>query len=204
PRNGSPVSSAEEAPGLSLVILTPRDDVAVHAPDPLCTEPLVTSGTPHLHAGVVEATGVVGPLVLPGETGCAGCLDQDRTDRDPVWPRLVAQWRSGRARRVGACDVTLATAVAGLAAAHALAFLDGGSPSATGTRWEASLPGLNWHSRPVWPHPACACGAAGRGEGEHSSGEGRARATMAVQGPRTERRRETGAARPTGTWRAHV
>ncbi|MFD9098771.1 TOMM precursor leader peptide-binding protein [Streptomyces collinus] len=209
PSSGAPHSPGScrfpaEAPGLSLVILTPRDDVAVHAPDPFSAGPLVTSGTPHLYAGVVEATGVVGPLVLPGETGCAGCLDQDRTDRDPLWPRLVAQWRSGRARRAGACDVALATAVAGLAAAHALAFLDGESPSGTGTRWEASLPGLNWHSRPVWPHPACTCGAAKAAEGEHSSGNGEGRATMAVQGPRTQRRRETGAARPTGTWRAHV
>ncbi|MFC9282939.1 TOMM precursor leader peptide-binding protein [Streptomyces collinus] len=203
PAPDSPGSSAR-TPGLSLVILTPRDDVAVHAPDPFSAEPLVTSGTPHLYAGVVEATGVVGPLVLPGETGCAGCLDQGRTDRDPVWPRLVAQWRSGRARRAGACDVALATAVAGLAAAHALAFLDGESPSGTGTRWEASLPGLNWRSRPVLPHPACACGAAEAAEGEHSFGNGERRATMAVQGPRTQRRRETGAARPTGTWRAHV
>ncbi|MGW0417135.1 TOMM precursor leader peptide-binding protein, partial [Streptomyces collinus] len=200
---GSSRSSAE-APGLSLVILAPRDDVAVHAPDPFSAGPLVASGTPHLYAGVVEATGVVGPLVLPGETACAGCLDQGRTDRDPVWPRLVAQWRSGRARRTGACDVALATTVAGLAAAHALAFLDGESPSGTGTRWEASLPGLTWHSRPVWPHPACACGAAEAARGEHSSGNGEPRATMAVQGPRTQRRRETGAARPTGTWRAHV
>ncbi|GHI05125.1 thiamine biosynthesis protein ThiF [Streptomyces cellostaticus] len=193
-----------EDPGLSLVILTARDDVAVHAPDPFAAEPLMASGTPHLYAGVVEATGVVGPLVLPGETACAGCLHQDRTDRDPAWPRLIAQWRSGKARQVGPCDLALATAVAGLAAAHALAFLDGESPSSAGARWEASLPGLNWRSRPVWPHSACGCGAVEKGKGEHSSTGGEPRETMAVQRPSTERRRETGAARPTGTWRAHV
>ena len=193
-----------DEPGLSLVILAPRDDVAVHAPDPFAAEPLMASGTPHLYAGVVEGTGVVGPLVLPGGTSCAGCLQQDRTDRDPAWPRLVAQWRSGNARRVGACDLALATAVAGLAAAHALAFLDGESPSSAGTRWEASLPGLTWHSRPIWPHLACGCGAAERGKGEHSSMNGEPRATMAVRRPSPEQRREAGALRPTGTWRAHV
>ncbi|MFF2199541.1 TOMM precursor leader peptide-binding protein [Streptomyces sp. NPDC058145] len=193
-----------DEPGLSLVILAPRDDVAVHAPDPFAAEPLMASGTPHLYAGVVEGTGVVGPLVLPGGTSCAGCLQQDRTDRDPAWPRLVAQWRSGNARRVGACDLALATAVAGLAAAHALAFLDGESPSSAGTRWETSLPGLTWHSRPIWPHPACGCGAAERGKGEHSSMNGEPRATMAVRRPSPEQRREAGALRPTGTWRAHV
>jgi bacteriocin biosynthesis cyclodehydratase domain-containing protein len=202
-RPHSPGSGAED-PGLSLVILTPRDDVAVHAPDPFTAEPLMASGTPHLYAGVVEGTGVVGPLVLPGESSCAGCLQEDRTDRDPAWPRLISQWRSGRARQVGACDLTLATAVAGLAAAHALAFLDGESPSAVGVRWEVSVPGLSWHSRPVWPHPACGCGAAERGKREHSATAGQPRETMAVQRPSTERRREAGAARPTGTWRAHV
>ncbi|MFE1884772.1 TOMM precursor leader peptide-binding protein [Streptomyces diastatochromogenes] len=204
PRRTGSARCGTEDPGLSLVILTPRDDVAVHTPDPFAAEPLMASGTPHLYAGVVEGTGVVGPLVLPGETSCAGCLHQDRTDRDPAWPRLVAQWRSGKARRVGACDLALATTVAGLAAAHALAFLDGASPSSAGARWETSLPGLNWRSRPVQPHPACGCGAVERGKGEHSSTDGEPRETMAVQRPSTERRRKAGATRPTGTWRAHV
>ncbi|MFB0618360.1 TOMM precursor leader peptide-binding protein [Streptomyces sp. AGS-58] len=202
-RTPSPGPGTEE-PALSLVILAPRDDVAVHAPDPFTAEPLMASGTPHLYAGVVEGTGVVGPLVLPGESGCARCLHEDRTDRDPVWPRLIAQWRSGRARRIGACDLALATTVAGLAAAHALAFLDGESPSSAGARWEVSVPGLTWHARPVRPHPACGCGAAERAKREDSSTMEGSRATMAVQRPSTERRRVAGAARPTGTWRAHV
>ncbi|MGV4987504.1 TOMM precursor leader peptide-binding protein [Streptomyces sp. NRAIS4] len=205
PRHAHSPGSGAQDPGLALVILAPRDDVAVHAPDPANAEPLMASGTPHLYAGVVEGTGVVGPLVLPGESGCAGCLHLGRRDRDPAWLRLTAQWRCARSRRVGACDLTLATAVAGLAAAHALAFLDGESPSSTGTRWEVSTPGLDWHSRPVRPHPACGCGAAQRGKkGEHSSTGGGPRETMAVQRPSTERRRKAGAARPTGTWRAHV
>ncbi|MET7288304.1 ThiF family adenylyltransferase [Streptomyces sp. NPDC005573] len=200
--------SGTDGPGLSLVVLAPRDDVAVHAPDPFTAAPLMASGTPHLYAGVVEGTGIAGPLVLPGETSCARCLHEHRTDRDPAWPRLVAQWRSGRARRVGACDLALATAVAGLAAAHALAFLDGMSSSGAGTRWETSLPALTWRSRLVRPHPACDCGALGegpeKGKREHSSTNAGSRATMAVQRPSTERRRRAGAPRPTGTWRAHV
>ncbi|MFF7748119.1 TOMM precursor leader peptide-binding protein [Streptomyces sp. NPDC007971] len=204
PRRTDSSPGGTQHPGLALVILTPRDDVAVHAPTPSAAEPLIAAGTPHLYAGVVEATGVVGPLVLPGETGCAGCLEEGRADRDPAWPRLIAQWRSGKARQVGPCDLTLATAVAGLAAAHALAFLDGESPSSTGARWETSLPGLNWHSRPVWPHAACGCGALEKGKGEHSSTGAEPRETMAVQRPSTKRRRKAGATRPTGTWRAHV
>lgn len=196
--------SGADEPGFSLVILTPRDDVAVHAPSP--DDPLVTSGTPHLYAGVVEGTGVVGPLVLPGVTSCAGCLHQGRTDRDPVWPRLVAQWRSGsgRAPQVRPCDLALATTVAGLTAAHALSFLDGRVPSSAGARWEVSLPALNWHARPVWAHPACPCGAAEKGKGEHTSKGEESHETMAEQGPSKELPGRADAARPAGTWRTHV
>lgn len=193
-----------DGPGFSLVVLAPRDDVAVHAPHPGTAEPLLASGTPHLYAGVVEGTGVVGPLVLPGETGCAGCLQQHRVDRDPAWPRLVAQWRSGGRRGVGACDLALATTVAGLAAAHALAFLDGRVPSSAGTRWEVAAPALHWQSRPVPAHPGCVCGAAQKGKEEHPSGDGLVRATMGGQGPPEESRRQVDAKRSAGTWRAHV
>ncbi|MEV8597103.1 TOMM precursor leader peptide-binding protein [Streptomyces sp. NPDC052012] len=204
PRRTARSRLAQEDPGFSLVVLAPRDDVAVHAPDPLSAEALLSSGTPHLYAGVVEGTGVVGPLVLPGETSCAGCLQQDRTDRDPAWPRLVAQWRSGRQRRTVACELTLATTVAGLAAAHALAFLDGRVPSSADARWEVSVPHLTWHARPVWPHPACPCGAAEKGKGEHTSGEGPSHETMAMHGPSEGSLHEADAQRPAGTWRAHV
>ncbi|MFJ3887095.1 TOMM precursor leader peptide-binding protein [Streptomyces rubrogriseus] len=205
PRRSPTAPPEESAPGLSLVIVAPRDDVAVHTPDPTAAESLMASGTPHLYAGVVEGTGVVGPLVLPGETGCAGCLHAERTDRDPAFPRLVAQWRSGRPHREPPpCDLALATTVAGFAAAQALAFLDGRTPSGTGARWEVSLPGLRWQVRPVGPHPSCPCGAARKGKQEHIPEDGGWRATMAGQGPSAEVRQEAEPARPAGTWRAHV
>ncbi|MFF4524603.1 TOMM precursor leader peptide-binding protein [Streptomyces bluensis] len=193
-----------EDPGFSLVILAPRSGVDVHAPDPVAAEPLIASGTPHLYAGVVEGTGVVGPLVLPGETGCAGCLEQGRADRDACWPRLVAQWRSGRQRQVEACDLALASAVAALAAGHALAFLDGQVPSSAGARWEVSSPGFDWHSRPVWAHPACPCAAAEKGNREHTSENGEPHETMAGQQRSTSLSRTAHTARRSGTWRAHV
>ncbi|MFJ5775875.1 TOMM precursor leader peptide-binding protein [Streptomyces sp. NPDC093094] len=208
PRGTSRSPLEEPEQGLSLVVLAPRDDAAVHAPLPSAAESLMDSGTPHLYAGVVEATGVVGPLVLPGETGCAGCLHQQRTDRDPVWPRLVAQWHSGRPPRARACDLTLATTVAGLAAAHALAFLDGRTPSSAGARWEVSLPALQWHARPVWGNTGCPCGAATRdgreGNQEHTSETGDPHATMVRQRSSAKSVGTAGAALPTGTWRAHV
>jgi bacteriocin biosynthesis cyclodehydratase domain-containing protein len=203
-RHGGRAPAGDDESGHSLVILCPRDDIAVHAPDPSAAAGLIASGTPHLYAGVVEATGVVGPLVLPGRTSCAECLHLGRTDRDETWPRLVAQWRSGKPRHVRPCDLTLATTVAGLAAAHALAFLDGESPSSAGARWEVSAPALNWHGRPVWPHPACPCGAAPQAVADHTSEEGGPRETMAGQRPSSTPCRQAAAARLAGTWRTHV
>ncbi|MFJ7342224.1 TOMM precursor leader peptide-binding protein [Streptomyces sp. NPDC101110] len=204
PRRPAAEAPPEEGdPGFSLVVLAPRDDVAVYAPDPALAEPLMAAGTPHLYAGVVEGTGIVGPLVLPGETGCAGCLHERRADLDAAWPRLVAQWRSGRQRQVPPCDLTLATTVAGLAAAHALTFLDGRASSSAGARWECSVPGLQWRARPVRVHPQCPCAASERGNGEHLSEDGGSHETMAVQRP-SEQCREAEAERPAGTWRAHV
>ncbi|MFI2430839.1 TOMM precursor leader peptide-binding protein [Streptomyces sp. NPDC018693] len=216
PRRTTGPTSEVGTPGFSLVLLTPRDDVSVHAPDPSAAAPLIDSGIPHLYAGVVEGTGTVGPLVLPGETGCAGCLQQTRIDRDPTWPRLVAQWRSGGPRPARPCDLPLATTVAGLAAAHALTFLDGHSPASTGARWEISAPTLQWHARPVWAHPACPCRAAekagesgeessgGKGKGEHTPMDTESHETMAEQRHSKELRRTAHSTRQAGTWRAHV
>ncbi|WP_436946243.1 ThiF family adenylyltransferase [Streptomyces sp. SudanB25_2051] len=164
-RDASPDGPAGRGhePALSLVVVAPRDGLAAYAPDPAVADAWVETGTPHLFAGVLEATGVVGPLVVPGETACARCVESGRADADPAWPRLLAQWRSGR--RGGAAptgDVGLVAAVAGLAAAHALAFLDGGAPASAGARWEASSPLLEWRARRLRPHEACPCGAAGR------------------------------------------
>ncbi|NEB37796.1 ThiF family adenylyltransferase [Streptomyces sp. SID14515] len=174
-----PAGSAGQPPGLSLIVVAPRDGLAVYAPVVDTAGPWIASGTPHLYAGVIEATGVVGPLVLPGGTGCAGCLELHRADRDPQWPRMLAQWRSGRRGAVPACDLGLATAVAGLAAAHALAFLDGDLPTSTGARWEAALPLLDWRSEPIGPHADCSCGAAGGATRERASGGVPAQDTMA-------------------------
>ncbi|MFD5728690.1 ThiF family adenylyltransferase, partial [Streptomyces sp. NPDC058368] len=170
---------AGHEPGLSLIVVAPRDGLSAYVPDPGTAEPWISSGTPHLYAGVMEATGFVGPLVLPGGTACAGCLQLHRRDRDPQWPRMLAQWQSGRRGAAQACDLGLATAVAGLAAAHALAFLDGELPVSTGARWEAALPLLDWRSERIGAHLDCSCGAAGHTEGVRASEAGTAHDTMA-------------------------
>ncbi|EMF02570.1 ThiF family adenylyltransferase [Streptomyces mobaraensis NBRC 13819 = DSM 40847] len=168
--------AGEFAPPLALTVFAPRDGVAVWAPDPAGAREAMAAGAPHLYAGVAEATGVVGPLVLPGRSACAECLALGRAERDAAWPRMVAQWKSGRRAEVPSCDMALATVVAGLTVSWALAFLDGGSAAGVGARLELALPGPDWSSRPVEPHPRCPCGAARSPEG------GRARAAGAPHG----------------------
>lgn len=136
-------------------------DFVVLAPPPETArvwggEALVSARIPHLAARLVELSGIVGPLVIPGRTSCLRCLDLHRCDRDPAWPRVVAQ-AEHRRTGVAACDVTLATQVAALAAQQVLAHLDGFSPATVDGTIEVSLPfGLarrrSWH-----PHPACGC-----------------------------------------------
>ncbi|UED84304.1 ThiF family adenylyltransferase [Streptomyces profundus] len=150
----------EETTGPRLVILAPREGLAAYVPDPVRAEELMAERTPHLYAGVVEATGFVGPLVLPGITTCANCLLRTLTDREPAWPLLVAQWRNGRAPGIPACDSALATAVAGLTACSALAFIDGHGPQSPHTRTELVLPGPTMTSHTFDAHPDCPCGAA--------------------------------------------
>ncbi|OPF78771.1 hypothetical protein VT50_0218650 [Streptomyces antioxidans] len=170
--------TASAEPGLALVVIAPRDGLAAYAPDPEQTRPLLSSGTPHLYAGVIEATGVVGPLVVPGITPCVGCASAGRAEREPVWPRMLAQWRSGRRRTAPACDTALAMVVAGLTAVQALAFLDGRPSGGAGVRWELALPSLIWEARPIEAHPECGCGAAGEEDAVYASATEAPHATM--------------------------
>lgn len=156
-----PARGGRPAGAVSLVVLAPRDGLAAYAPDPEVARGCREAGIPHVYAGVLEGTGVVGPLVLPGGSACAGCLAAGRAEREPEWPRMLAQWRAGGDREgVAACDVALATMVSGLTAAHALTFLDGRLPACTGARLEFALPGLGWDLTKLDPHPKCGCGAA--------------------------------------------
>jgi hypothetical protein len=121
---------------------------------------LVRDGTAHLLAEVRGATGVVGPLVLPGRTACLRCLDLTRSDLDPVWPALAAQLGpDGRDRQ--ACDMALAVQVAGQAAQQVLAMLDGTvDPATLGGTLEMTLPDHRWRRR-TWPvHADCGCAGA--------------------------------------------
>ena len=138
----------------------PRPDLAVLVDGYLPELPgsLMAGGVVHLAAAASEAIGVVGPLVIPGQTACLSCVDMARTDRDPAWPLILAQI-SGRAPQPAACAAVLAAAVAAQATAQALAFLDRAGPAAAvinGTL-ELVLPDWQWRRHSWIPHRHCRC-----------------------------------------------
>jgi bacteriocin biosynthesis cyclodehydratase domain-containing protein len=119
---------------------------------------LVAGRIPHLAVLAGEAIGVVGPLVIPGQTSCLRCLDYVRAANDPSWPLILAQLATRRAEPA-ACDAVLTAAVAAQAAAQALIAIDQ-APAATATingTLELVLPDWRWRRRTWQPHPACPC-----------------------------------------------
>jgi ThiF family len=125
--------------------------------DPLAAE-LVGAGVPHLVATVRGQTGVVGPFVVPGRTGCLRCADLHRRDADPAWPLLAAQLTAEEQPPGGATTTCLLTAVT--AAVQVLAHLDGaGAPVTLGATVELRPPDLAPRVRLWPPHPGCGCGA---------------------------------------------
>jgi bacteriocin biosynthesis cyclodehydratase domain-containing protein len=114
---------------------------------------------PHLAVSASEAVGVVGPLVLPGQSACLRCLDLTRAERDPAWPLILAQLSAQPGADPPGCDTVLATTVAAQAVAQALAFIDedGQAPAVTNGTLELVLPGWQWRRRTWQPHPRCGC-----------------------------------------------
>jgi hypothetical protein len=151
------IRSTPPAPGRrpDLVVLASTEPV-----DTTLRTALAGGRVAHVVAGVRETTAVIGPLVLPGHTGCLRCGDLHRADRDPAWPVVAAQLVGIRRRREEPCGVVLATVAASLAALQCLAHLDGRPAAATGASLELSL--TDWRlRRRSWPaHPRCDCGAA--------------------------------------------
>lgn len=129
-------------------------------PDPGRATELRAARIPHLPVRALGGHGAVGPLVLPGRTGCLRCADLHRTAADPHWPTLSAQL----CRRPQEADLCTTLAVAALAAGqvvHALGWADAArwAPPVWGAVVELdSLRGALTRSRSR-PHPDCGCGA---------------------------------------------
>lgn len=141
---------------------SPADLVVLTRPwaasDPVARE-VHRAGVPHLIATVRGDTGVVGPLVVPGRTGCLSCADLRRRDADPMWPRLAAQLTSGDPPPSGATVTCLLTAAT--AAVQVLAYVDGSAaPATVDATIELRPPDLTPRLRSWPPHPDCGCRSA--------------------------------------------
>jgi hypothetical protein len=157
---GTPPTPPRGTSRMALISGGKRPDLAVLVGlhDPELASALVRERVPHLAASASEAIGVVGPLVVPGQSACLRCLDLTRADRDPAWPLILAQL-AGREPHPAACDAALATAVAAQAASQALAFVDRATPASAvvnGTL-ELVLPDWQWRRRTWPPHHKCSC-----------------------------------------------
>lgn len=135
-------------------------DLVVLARPWAASDPLVRgyhrAGRPHLIATVRGQTGIVGPLVVPGRTGCLRCGDLHRRDADPRWPDLAAQLTADDPPPSGATVTCLLTAV--VAAVQALAYIDGGeAPAVLDATLEIHPGHLVPQVRRWEPHPACGC-----------------------------------------------
>lgn len=139
------------------------NDLAIVAPASALPLPEVLMDVrrqPHLLVSVRETAAYVGPFVLPARTSCLRCVELSRGERDPRWPALAAQLVSST-KMVEPCEVALATTAAGIAAMHALAWLDTGElPPSAGGVLEIDAVGIV-RRRSVTAHPTCGCGAAG-------------------------------------------
>ena len=159
PRNGAVARAVHDvAPDVQTPPAGGPVDLVVlveqHVTDPAAHRPLVTDAVPHLSVVVREASVLVGPLVRPGRTPCLRCLDLHRTDADPDWPALAAQLAC---RPGDAAESVVAAVAASLAAAQAVAFLDGRTPTVEGATLEVPLPDAVPRLARWATHPACGC-----------------------------------------------
>lgn len=154
--HGRPGASGSGGPWPERPDLLVLSDTLV--PDPALVADLMRARVPHLQVRIRDGSGIVGPLVLPGETACLRCADLYRTAAEPAWPQLAAQLLG----RVGCASPAMAALTAALAlreietVARGRAERPPASLNAT-LEWDPDLPRLD---RRTWPpHPDCGCGA---------------------------------------------
>ncbi|MCU1574335.1 MAG: hypothetical protein JWO93_2417 [Micrococcaceae bacterium] len=150
-------------PGLRAVDLAIA--VGFDAPDPAVCARLLTGDQAHLLVLLREQDGTVGPLVVPGETACAECVQWHHADADPGWPEVRRQLTEQEQHApMRPEDSSLAVSLAGLAARHALVFLDGlHRPSSWSAVLTLRCADGAWSRREYHPHPGCGCQFQGMG-----------------------------------------
>ncbi|MER3389443.1 MAG: hypothetical protein RJQ01_05360 [Microcella sp.] len=135
-------SARASAPAVDAAVL-----VSHHVADPVEHLTWLRRDIPHLPVVFGERAVTIGPLVVPGESPCLACLEQQRADVDPAWPAIGSQLWGRRAAAESGLTATLA-ALEALTLLRRLAAGRGGSGMSirldviddvrTVTQWAAS------------------------------------------------------------------
>lgn len=120
---------------------------------------------PHLFVLLREQDGTIGPLVVPGETACAECVDRNRTVVDPQWLDVSSQLAAKAAHPPGRKpraehleNVALAMTLAGAAATQILLFLDAvNQPNSWSSVLTFHQDNGRWTRQEFSAHPDCGC-----------------------------------------------
>ncbi|MEO6529975.1 MAG: TOMM precursor leader peptide-binding protein [Specibacter sp.] len=145
---------------LDLAVVVGHD--VVHAPT---SARFMGAGRPHLLVLLREQDGLVGPLVVPGETACAECVERHRSLADPQWLDVCGQLALSPETATGPRhnahlleNAAMAVTLAGTAAQHALLFLDAVNQPAS---WSSVLTfhpdNGRWTQQEFSTHPECGC-----------------------------------------------
>lgn len=140
-------------PDLTVLADAHHPDVPVDFDHPAMTGP-------HLFVATYAERAVVGPLVVPGRTGCLRCRHLHRRDADPTWPVVAVQWSHAiAALRCPPTDPLLARMAADWATLLVRTWVDlpGEVDTWGGWRLEISLPLGDPRSVECPPHPLCGC-----------------------------------------------
>lgn len=156
------VAAAVMAAGLALV--DSEGDLAILAnalhPDVPAHFDNPVQDRPHLHVGAFAARAVIGPLVVPGRTGCLRCAHLHHRDADPAWPLVSVQWAQCiRGLHPRPADPLLVRMAGTLSALLARCMFDDPDDPTTwaGHALEVSLPDLTPVRVARPPHPLCGC-----------------------------------------------
>ena len=116
----------------------------------------MSEGIPHLFVDPLDGAKIlIGPLVIPGQSPCARCVEMALEDQNPTWREIAMErlWKP-----ISEVPVALAHHIAGLVALEILHFMDEGRSELVGKRI-----GLDYQ-RPTQEvpqsftlHPACGC-----------------------------------------------
>ncbi len=140
-------------PHLTVLAEAHHPDVPVDFDHPAMTRP-------HLFVATYAERGAVGPLVVPGRTGCLRCRHLHRRDADPAWPVVAVQWSHAISALTSLpIDPLLARMAADWTALMTRTWVDLPREIDTwgGWRLEISLPLGDPRVVECPPHPLCGC-----------------------------------------------